>query len=65
VEQVRQRFASFAAAARLGKFFVSETELIFSMCKLVQVVWRIYKEISVLFACSGETFQNLIFISSM
>jgi len=32
VEQVRQRFASFAAAARLGKFSVSETELSFSVC---------------------------------
>jgi hypothetical protein len=31
----------------------------------VQVVWRIYKEISVLFACGGETFPNLTFILSM
>jgi hypothetical protein len=35
------------------------------MCKLVQVVWRIYKEISVLFAFSGETFPNLIFVFPM
>jgi hypothetical protein len=38
---------------------------VFNMCKLVQVFWRIYKEISVLLACSGETFPNLIFVFSM
>ncbi len=38
---------------------------VFSMCKLVQVVWRIYKEISVFFACSGETFPHPTFVLLM